>query len=497
MKTVFPATLLCDFYKVSHREQYPKGTEVVYSTWTPRESRIDGVKEVVAFGFQGFIKKYLIEYFDKHFFGRPRRIVRDEYERLLKHTLGVANPNSDHVMALYDLGYLPIRIKAVPEGTMVPIRVPMLTIENTNPAGDVFFYWLTNYLETLMSCSLWQPATSATLANEYRRILEDYAEATVGDISCVQFQGHDFSMRGMGGLEASAASGAGHLLSFVGTDTIPAICYMEEYYNADVTKGLVGTSIPATEHSVMCAHGQDELSSYRYLINEVYPNGFVSIVSDTWDLWKVLDEVIRQLKDDIMARDGRVVVRPDSGDPVKIICGDPESDNPLARKGVIEVLWDIFGGTMSDKGYKMLDSHIGAIYGDAITLERCREICEQLKQKGFASSNMVYGIGSFTYQHKTRDTFGFALKSTYVEIDGEGKNIFKDPATDEKKIKKSQVGRVVVVDTNEGLQVMDNMADQDLERYAGINMLRTIFEDGTLLVDDTLDEIRYRLRKAS
>lgn len=494
MKTIFPATLLCDFYKVSHRDQYPKGTEVVYSTWTPRESRIDGVNEVVAFGFQGFIKKYLINYFDKHFFDRPRRVVRDEYTRYLKYTLGIEEPNADHIMALYDLGYLPIRIKAVPEGTLVPIRVPMLTIENTNPVGDIFFFWLTNYLETLMSCSLWQPATSATLAHEYRRILDSYAIETFGNTSAVQFQAHDFSMRGMGGVESAAASGAGHLLSFVGTDTIPAICYLEEYYNADVTKELVGTSIPATEHSVMCAHGQNELESYRYLINEVYQKGFVSIVSDTWDLWAVLEDIIPALKKDILARDGRVVIRPDSGDPVKIICGDPEAQNTLAQKGVVEVLWDIFGGTMSEKGYKVLDSHIGAIYGDAITLERCREICERLKQKGFASVNMVYGVGSFTFQFVTRDTFGFALKSTYVEINGEGRNIFKDPATDKNSVKKSQRGRVVVYESlEEGIVYMDNMTNEDLRGFSKENLLRTIFENGLLVVDESLSTIRNRL----
>lgn len=488
-KFVYPATLLCDFYKVSHKNQYPKGTELVYSTWTARTSRVPGVDKVAAFGFQAFVKEYLIDYFDEHFFGRTKEEVASEYKRVIHHALGVAEPDASHIEQLHDLGYLPIRIKAVPEGTLVPIKVPMLTIENTKPA----FFWLTNYLETLMSCQLWMPATSATLAFEYRKILEDYARRTNGDPSGVPFQGHDFSMRGMSSLEAAKSSGAGHLLSFTGTDTIPAILYLEDYYRANMEKELVGTSIPATEHSVMCAHGRDEMASYRYLIKEVYPSGFVSIVSDTWDLWTVLDVVIRGLKDDILSRDGRVVIRPDSGDPVKIVCGDPDADDEFERKGVIEVLWDIFGGTVTERGYKQLDPHIGAIYGDAITLERCREICERLMAKGFASTNMVYGIGSFTYQYNTRDTFGFALKSTFAVVNGEERKIFKDPKTDRNQFKKSQTGLVRVVERDGAIAYEDDLDREQYARFDETDLLEDVFVDGRWAREQTLGEIRARL----
>ncbi|MBB6730647.1 nicotinate phosphoribosyltransferase [Cohnella zeiphila] len=488
-KFVYPATLLCDFYKVSHKNQYPKGTELVYSTWTARTSRLAGVDRVVAFGFQAFIKEYLMEYFDEHFFGRTKEEVVNEYRRVIRLALGVPEPDAEHIGQLHDLGYLPIRIKAIKEGALVPIKVPMLTIENTKPE----FFWLTNYLETLMSCQLWMPATSATLAFEYRKILEEYARRTNGDVSAVPFQGHDFSMRGMSSLEAAKGSGAGHLLSFAGTDSIPAILYLEDRYKADMEKELVGTSIPATEHSVMCAHGRDEMASYRYLIKEVYPSGFVSIVSDTWDLWSVLDVVIRGLKDDIMSRDGRVVIRPDSGDPVLIVCGDPQSDNEFGRKGVIEVLWDIFGGTITERGYKQLDSHIGAIYGDAITLDRCREICERLKAKGFASTNMVYGIGSFTYQYNTRDTFGFALKSTYTVVNGEERKIYKDPKTDSNKFKKSQTGLVRVVAAEDGMEYIDNLNREQYGHYDDADLLEDVFVDGKLVREQTLGEVRAEL----
>ncbi|GGA15128.1 nicotinate phosphoribosyltransferase [Paenibacillus marchantiophytorum] len=486
---IYPATLLCDFYKVSHKNQYPKGTELVYSTWTARTSRLEDVHHVVAFGFQSFIKEYLIQYFDVNFFARPKDDVVVEYKRVLQYALGAENPDASHIEELHDLGYLPIKIKAIKEGTLVPIKVPMLTIENTKPE----FFWLTNYLETLMSCQLWMPATSATLAFEYRQILEEYAKTTNGDTSGVPFQGHDFSMRGMSSLEAAKISGAGHLISFTGTDTIPAILYLEDFYQANIEKELVGTSIPATEHSVMCAHGTDEMASYRYLIKEVYPSGFVSIVSDTWDLWSVLDVVIRGLKEDILSRDGKVVIRPDSGDPVKIICGDADSTNEFERKGVIEILWDIFGGTTTEKGFKQLDSHIGAIYGDAITIARCREICEKLAAKGFASTNMVYGIGSYTYQYNTRDTFGFALKSTFTVINGEERKIFKDPKTDSGNFKKSQTGLVLVTEQDGKIAYTDNLNVAEYTERQAEDRLEVVFEDGKLVRDQSLADIRAEL----
>ncbi|MBW3699357.1 nicotinate phosphoribosyltransferase [Bacillus aerophilus] len=484
----YPATLLCDFYKVSHREQYPEGTELIYSTWTPRTSRVENVDKVVAFGFQGFIKKYLIEYFNENFFKRPKQDVINEYKRVIKYTLQVKDPETSHIESLHDLGYLPIKIKAVKEGTLIPIKVPMLTIENTVPE----FFWITNYLETLMSNEIWQPTTSATLAFEYRKILDEYAMKTVGNKLAVDFQGHDFSMRGMSSLESTKLSGAGHLLSFTGTDTIPAILYHEEFYNADIENELIGSSIPATEHSVMCANGQDEYSVFKKLVTETYPEGFVSIVSDTWDFWKVVDKVVRKLKEDILKRDGKVVIRPDSGDPVKIICGDPESNDELVRKGLVEALWDIFGGSETDEGYKVLDPHIGAIYGDAITISRCKEICERLAAKGFASVNVVFGIGSFTYQYNTRDTFGFAMKATYTVVNGEERQIYKNPKTDD-GTKKSQKGLTAVVKQGNELKLVDELNRVEHRKISDDDVLEEVFVDGRLIRNQSLSEIRHLL----
>lgn len=491
MKSYIPS-LLCDFYKVSHRPQYPQGTEYVYSTWTPRTSRVPGVDHVVAFGFQGFITKYLIHFFNENFFSRRKSTVIEEYRRYIKYALGDPNPETKHMEELYDLGYLPVLIKALPEGTLVPLRVPMLTIENTDPR----FFWVTNYLETLMSCELWLPSTSATTAYQYRKLLQHHARLS-GNEGFVQFQGHDFSMRGMGSVESASTSGAGHLLSFVGTDTIPAISFLEFYYDSDIEKELVGCSVAATEHSVMCAGGAEsgmEYETYRRLIEEVYPTGIVSIVSDTWDLWYVLTRIIPDLKEKIMNRNGKVVIRPDSGDPVKIICGDfnAEPGSP-AHKGVVELLWETFGGTVNEKGFKELDSHIGAIYGDAITLTRAQEICSGLTEKGFASTNVVFGIGSYTYQYVTRDTFGFALKSTHCVINGEDRQIFKDPKTDD-GVKKSLKGRVAVIEKDGDLAAVDGLYCDSMTQVRQMgNLLRPIFEDGKLVNKTSLAEIRARL----
>lgn len=484
-----PATLLADFYKLSHRELYPANTEVVYSNWTPRSSRIEGVNHVVHFGAQKFIKEILINFFNENFFDRPKQDVVNEYARLIKFSLGDQNPQTKHLEDLHDLGYLPLLIRSLPEGTLVPMRVPTMTIHNTNKK----FFWLTNYIETIASCSMWQGTTSATIAREYRKILNGFAMDTVGSIDGVEFQGHDFSMRGMSSLDSAVSSGMGHLLSFVGTDTVPAIFGAEYYYGANIESELVGTSIPATEHSIMCSYGRaGQLDAYKRIVTEIHPAGFVSIVSDTWDLWEVITDVIAPLKQDILAREGRVVVRPDSGDPVMIMCGNPNGKTEIERKGVVEALWDIFGGTVTSKGYKVLDSHIGAIYGDSITRERATAICQQLKDKGFASVNAVFGIGSYTYQYNTRDTFGFAMKSTLCIIDGEEVQIFKDPITDD-GVKKSAKGGVRVFEENGVIGFQDQLF---LAETAKDTLLRDVFLNGKLLIDEKFSDVRARVLKS-
>lgn len=485
----YSAMLLADFYKISHRNMYPKGTELVYSTWTPRASRIQGITGVVVAGHQAFIKGYLIDYFNECFFNVNKEEVVNDYKRIIKHTLGGAEVETKHIEDLHDLGYLPLLIKAMPEGTIVPLRVPTLTIQNTLPA----FFWLTNYVESLASSELWQMYTSATIAHEYRKLLDRAALDTVGNTDFVPFQGHDFSFRGMSSLSSAISSGMGHLLSFVGTDTIPAIQGAEDYYGANVEKELVGTSIPATEHSIQCAYGND-LEYLNEMISVKHPTGFVSVVSDGYDFWDVIGRVVPALKERILARDGRVVIRPDSGDPVAIVCGNPKGKTELERKGAVEALWDIFGGTETAKGYKLLDSHIGLIYGDAITLDRANEITQLLAAKGFASINVVFGIGSYTYQYNTRDTFGFALKSTLCVIEGKEKFIFKNPKTDD-GIKKSQRGAVCVLQDEEGkITFQEGLSLSD---RVSRNLLQPIFENGVLVKEVTFAEVRAKLSRST
>jgi nicotinamide phosphoribosyltransferase len=529
--------LLTDGYKTGHHQQYPKGTTLVYSNFTPRSNKYapKGCNEVVVFGTQ-MVMQQLHEAFLNDFFSRRKEDVCGEMKRELSMYLGT-DYDVSHFEALHDLGYLPICVKSLPEGTKVPMKVPVLTIYNTHPD----FYWVTNYLETILSNLLWKPMTSATIAHQYRKVLTKWMEKTDAERAWfIDWQGHDFSMRGMDSVEAVISSGLGHLTSFLGSDSLPTIYGARKYYGAE---GMVCGSVNATEHSVMCAGGkEDEVHTFRRLL-ETYPTGILSVVSDTWDLWKVCTEHVVTLKDEILARDGKLVIRPDSGDPVDILCGldkkyevrdgqvynwvndykdygsgqhkdisgyTEKSDNSLSEhKGVIELLWDVFGGTINEQGYKVLDPHIGAIYGDSITIDRADEICKRLEDKGFASTNVVLGIGSFTYQYNTRDTFGFAMKATYVELMEEkttdygnsstevpirvkvGREIFKDPITDD-GTKKSATGLLAVFkDEINGSYQLHDRCDWKTE---GTGELKTIYINGEFHNQTTLTQIRSLLK---
>lgn len=532
--------LQADFYKTGHPFQYPKGTNKILANFTPRSARLAPVlpelfdEKIVWFGLQGFIKEILIGLFNREFFGKPAGAAVRQYQRRVDNALGKGAVTVDHLQALHDLGYLPLEIRSVPEGARVDIRVPPVTFINTQPE----FAWLVTYIETLFSCESWKPSTVATIAFEYRKLLTYFAQLTGSPMAFVDWQGHDFSMRGMAGLYDARKCGAGHLLSFTGTDTIPAIDYLEDLYNADSDRELIGGSVPATEHSVMCLGSKEgEIETIRRLVKQVYPAGIVSVVSDTWDFWQVVTDFAAALKSEIMSRqpdalgNAKVVFRPDSGDPVKILTGYFCTDVPdvqdraalqaaqaagfeavrdaatgtywlLAEdasaqqtlrapevKGAVQCLWDTFGGVQTDRGYKLLDPHVGLIYGDSITLTRARDILVRLERKGFASGNVVLGIGSYTYQYLTRDTFGWALKATYAEVNGEPQELVKDPVTDS-GVKKSAKGLLRVDKTPDGYVLHDQ---QTPEQAAG-GALVSVFRDGELLVEQSLAEIRARLQ---
>ena len=487
MQNVLPM-LLKDGYKVGHIFQYPDDTQQIYSNFTARKSRT-GFDYVVFFGLQYFIYEYLQIQFHENFFNRHKETVVKEYKRRIDNYLGKDCITVDHIAALHDLGYLPLKIKAVPEGMLVPTNVPVLTIVNTVPE----FFWLTNMLETLLSNILWKACTSATTAFQYRQRFEEYAKITSDNPDFVKWQAHDFSFRGMAGTEDAMMSGAAHLLSSTGTDTIPAIDFLEKYYGANSDKELVGGSVPATEHSVMSMGlPENETDTVRRLITKVYPKGILSLVSDTWDFWNVIDYILPSLKKEIMARDGKLVIRPDSGDPVKIICGDP--NNHLGgysiQTGAIEALWRTFGGKINSKGYKELDPHIGLIYGDSITLDRQEQILSKLKAKGFASTNVVLGIGSYTYAYVTRDTYGFAMKATWGVTKSRGEvDIFKSPKTDADVggSKKSHKGLLAVMRDTWGNIYCKQQCTHEEENEG---LLEMVYKDGVVFRKQTLSDIR-------
>jgi nicotinamide phosphoribosyltransferase len=548
--------LATDGYKLGHGPMYRRGTQRVGSNLTPRTDKIyrrnctafyDG--KLVWVGGQAAIQE-LNESWHRTFFTQPKGVVLKEYAEFLLDYLGRELPTVDQMAALHDLGYLPLEFRSLPEGSLVPMGIPVFTVTNT--LDD--FFWLVNYHETPLSASTWKTATNATIAREYRKICEYYTKLTgCYDAFTVSVMCHDFSMRGMSGIEDAARSGIGHLTQFIGTDTLPAITFAKRYYDAT---GLIGISVPATEHAVTsnnilsilaeledCTYeflSAEQKAIYRKmsaahedlrliaevmfvydLITRIVPNGIVSNVSDTYDFWGMLTRGYPYLKEVIMGREGfgpqpgKLVVRPDSGDPVKVICGYKEGtdgywaisdfdgkelDNPVfidnngneiseaEVKGAIAVLYETFGGTITSTGHKLLDSHIGLIYGDSITTKRAEEILRLLAEKGFASGNVVFGVGSYTYQCNTRDTFGFAVKATNSVINGEEVAIFKDPKTDSKK--KSAKGRLVVFQEDGEFKLHDE-ATQEAEASSQ-NLLEVIFRDGEFVKRVTLDEIRAR-----
>lgn len=488
-----PALLLTDFYKICHRAFFNPATQQLVSYWTPRKTRLEHVDYVVMFWLQAVIKKQLIDHFNVTFFERPWEEVRREYVEYVSATFyqDIAEEEIEAFKQVYDLGYLPIEIKAVPEGTRVPIGCPAMEIRATEP----FAFWLPQYLETILSCSLWPAMTAAALADKNREALQGWYDKTVDDGVPVCSGAGNFSMRGMMGEEAAIMVDAGHLLSFGSTATVPTAWALNCYYNAPFS---VARGTPSTEHSIPESFGQERELDYFKTVLEKRPDGPLSIVSDTWDLENVLTGYLPVLKDQIMARNGKVVFRPDSGDPADIICGvdhvEGRDRTPL-DDGCIDILWRTCGGRINAKGYKELDPHVGLIYGDAITYDRLNQICARLERKGYAANNVIFGFGSFTYQYVTRDTFGFALKVTHGIVDGQETFMFKDPKTDRganSAGKKSQKGMCIVTrDENGVLTYTDQHTIQEAD--APGNLLRPVFRNGELLVDEDFDTIRRRL----
>lgn len=548
--------LFADFYKPSHISMYDKRSEIVQDNMTPRNAKhfihfTDNDQRVMFAGIQGFIKWFLIDMFNNNFFNLPKEEAVADYREVCDSSIGIGMVETWGFEALHDLGYLPLEIRALPEGTLSPVQVPMFTIQNTHPD----FYWLPNFLESVISAETWKTITTATTFWQYRKLSEAWAAETCDNKDHIAFQNHCFAYRGESGTHDAAQSEFGQLINSMGTDTIPAILYARRYYNM---KGkFVAGSIPASEHSVattnigfIVARLQGEnpelsvddarfLAEVEFLcryITEIFPKGFVSYVADSYDFWAIITSAAKILKKEIMERDGRVVFRPDSGIPEHIIAGyrcagdfdnDQDAINAAINdaksevvringlyhhaewnedtevmylrpdydlkehevKGAIQCLWEIFGGEVNSKGYKVLDTHVGLIYGDSITVARAKDIFERLKDRGFASSNIVFGVGSYTTQYTTRDSLGMAVKATGAVIDGQQIMVVKEPKTDLGK--KSAKGFLKVVRNMFGqLELVDNCQLEDVQ--SDDNELRRVFYNGKLIIDEDLTTIRER-----
>ena len=478
--------LLIDFYKAVHAEMLPKGITKSVSYFTPRMSRVNRWDKVVMFGLQGFIKAHLIDGFNENFFNRPFNEVIYEYIRIMNHTLGENAYAVKKIEDLHKLGYLPIEIVALPEGSLVPMHVPMFGITNTHPD----FAWLPQSLESLISAESWHPMLAATVGYTYREIVNKYYDLTCDDnVSRSRALGA-FDFRGEECTDSAIKAGAGWCLSFLNTATVPTIPYLEKYYNCDCTKEPVAFGSPSTEHSVMCSNyaiDGDEETLLRRLLTEIYPNTSFSAVLDSYDYWNVIDNILPKLKKEILEHNGCMLMRGDSGDCVEVVTQ------------TVFKLWDMFGGTINSKGYKVLDPHVKAIYGDSITVQRCEQIYQILMENGFACSNVALGVGSFSFQcieedgilkPFTRDTFSSCIKATYCEINDIPYPIFKNPK--DGGFKKSQKGCCIVTKVNQNYMYSDGYSWQEA-CDDDANHLTTIFKDGVMIKEQNLAEIRNRL----
>jgi len=483
-------TLSVDAYKLGHRAQYPKEMTSMYSNLTPRSSKHFSLKadgfddKVVVFGIKALVTK-LQEEWQTNFFEADINDITSEYTNVLKGMLGLAEVDVSMWKELHELGYLPISIKALDEGTRSPIKTPIFTITNTHDN----FAWLVNYLETYLSSNIWKPITMATSAYEYKRTLSKYNKLTADTADFMPWQVHDFAARGLGSSNEWSTSSIAHLTCFNGTDTVQAVLGAKYYYDADVS---CGNSVMATEHSSMTINintiGGDKLEAEKQyltkLLTEIAPTGIVSVVSDSYDFWGVIEHNLPALKDVITSREGKLVIRPDSGLPIDVICGDLEAGTKYERLGLLRALWNIFGGITNSKGYKVLDPHIGIIYGDAIPPNKYEAILARMETMGFSSDNLVVGAGAYAQQMITRDTLGFAIKATHCIVGGKSIDVSKEPKTDSGK--RSAKGLIKV---NNDLSYKDQCTVE--EEAEGL--LKPVYKDGKVLTTVTLEEIRARL----
>lgn len=428
--------LMTDSYKISHWKQYPPGTEHIYSYL---ESRGGEFPSTVFFGLQYYLKKYLS--------GKviSEQDIADANEMCLKH-FGQHALNLEGWYWLLDKhdGKLPISIHALPEGTVCPIHTPLLTVENT----DSEFPWITNYLETLLS-QLWYSITVATQSYYMKKDLQKALEIS-GTPTDVTLKLHDFGFRGVSSYETAGIGGVAHLTSFLGSDNMAALTMAQKYYDSP----CASVSIPASEHSTITSWGQEnEVDAFRNILQQ-YPTGPVACVSDSYDIYNACENLWgEKLHDKVMGRDGTTIIRPDSGSPLEVI------------PRCLDILGEKFGYTVNEKGYKVLDSHVRVIQGDAVNRTSMPQILEIIMQNKWSADNIAFGSGGALLQQLNRDTNMFAIKCSNATVNGVERDVYKSPITS--IAKESKRGR-----------------------FTG---LTEVFKDGEILVEYTLDEIRERI----
>jgi nicotinamide phosphoribosyltransferase len=459
--------LLADAYKYSHYKLYTSGTTQIYSYL---ESRGGIFNETIFYGLQYYLKEYLQgQAFTKENI--------DEAEEVLKGVFGrqgvFKRENFEYILDKYN-GRLPIRIMAVPEGSSVPVKNVLMTIENTDPKC----FWLTNFLETLLM-QVWYPSTVATLSREIRKTVEHYFELTADETSSasIDFILNDFGFRGVSSVESAGLGGSAHLINFSGSDTVYASAFARKYYRA---QKIYGMSVPATEHSIMTLKGAEgESKIFEHVLN-AYPDGILSCVSDSYNIFNAVGDLWgMEYKDRIMQRNGTLVIRPDSGDPVQTLLK------------VFEILFDRFGFTTNSKGYRVLPRQIRVIQGDGIEYESIQLIYKTLMANGISAENLLLGMGGALLQKVNRDTQKFALKCSCAEVNGEIIDVQKSPIEMSeqgeliKSFKTSKAGKLKLIQTEEGLRTVR-------ESESGENVLETVFENGEIKKSYTFEEIRER-----
>ena len=452
------AILNSDSYKYSQFNQYPPNTEYIYSYVESRGGKYD---ETVFFGLQAFIKEYLLEPITQAMIDEAEAII-------LAHGEPFNREGWEYILHVHN-GYLPVLIKAVPEGTVVPVHNVLATIINTDPKC----YWLTSFLETALLRAIWYPTTVATNSREIKKVIYDALERT-GDPSTIDFKLHDFGSRGVSSLESAGLGGMAHLVNFMSTDTVEALLFARRYYYADIA----GFSVPAMEHSTVTSWGRDhEVDSYRNMVKtHGKPDGIVSVVSDSYDIYNACKLWGTELKQDVIDSGATLVVRPDSGNPAQVVFK------------CLKILDQYFGHTVNDKGYKVLNN-VRVLQGDGVNIDSIKQILAAIIEGGYSADNVVFGQGGALLQIVNRDDQKFAFKCSAAQIDGKWVDVFKDPITDSGK--RSKKGRLALVDTDNGLETHRTDTNEWLNQ---IDELKTVFIDGKLVLGYKFDDIRERAK---